>query len=79
MAKTDWKQTNGRVVSVDSIYARGRLQLIVACTHEVEDQLYEGKFYTFNSIHEGVSLTVRYDVSNPRKITLKLGESISIG
>jgi len=48
-------------------------------SHEVEDQLYEGKFYTFNSIHEGVSLTVRYDVSNPRKITLKLGESISIG
>ena len=71
MAKTDWKQTDGRVVSVDSIYTRGRLQRIVAFTYEVEDQLYEGKFYTFDSIHEGDSLTVRYDVSNPKQNDLE--------
>ena len=67
MAKTDWKQTDGRVVRVDSIYPRGRRQLVVAFTYEIEDQLYEGTFYTFDSIHEGDSLIVRYDVSNPKR------------
>ena len=54
MARAGWKQTDGRVVSVDSISTRGRLQLIVAFTYEVEDELYEGKFYTFDSIHEAI-------------------------
>ena len=71
MAKTDWKQTDGRVVSVDSIYTRGRLQLIVAFTYEVEGQLYKGKFYTFDRIHEGGSLIVRYNVSNPKQNDLE--------
>jgi hypothetical protein len=71
MAKTDWKQTHGRVVSVDSIYPRGRLQLIVAFTYEVEAEFYEGKFYTFDSIHEGDSLIVKYDVSNPKRNDLE--------
>jgi hypothetical protein len=71
MAKTDWKQTDAKVVTVDSIYVRGRQQLIVAFTYEVEDQLYVGRFYTFDSIHEGDSLTVRYDVSNPKQNNLE--------
>jgi hypothetical protein len=66
MAKTKWKQVDGRVVSVDSMSARGRRQLTVIFTYEVESQSYEGKFYTFDSMHEGDSLIVPYDVSNPR-------------
>jgi len=71
MGKTDWKQTDGRVVRVDSMYPRGRLQLIVAFSYEVEDQLYEGTFYTFDSIQEGDSLIVRYDVSDPKHNNLE--------
>ena len=71
MAKADWKQTDGRVVSVDSIYTRGRRQLIVAFTYEVGDDLYESKFYTFDSIREGNSVVVKYDVSNPRRNDLE--------
>ena len=71
MTKTDWKQTDGRVVGVNSIYTRGRLQLIVAFTYEVEDQRYGGTFYTFDSIHEGDSVIVRYDVSNPKQNDLE--------
>lgn len=67
MAKTDWKQAQGRVVKVDSMCTRGRRQLTVTCTYRVGDELYEGKFYTFDSIHEGDSLTVRYDLSNPKR------------
>ena len=71
MAKTDWKQTDAKVVTVDSIFVRGQEQLIVAFTYEVEDQLYVSRFYTFDSIHEGDSLTVRYNVSNPKQNDLE--------
>ena len=67
----DWKQTDAKVVTVDSIFVRGRQQLIVAFTYEVEDQLYVSRFYTFDSIHERDSLTVRYNVSNPKQNDLE--------
>ncbi len=67
MSKPDYKQTNGRVVSVDSVSTRGRLQLIVAFAYEVEEELYEDKFYTFDSIHIGDSLIVTYDVLDPKR------------
>jgi hypothetical protein len=71
MAKTEWKQTDGKVVSVESIYPRGRLQLIVAFTYEVDGELYHGKFGTFDPINQGNSLIVRYDVSNPQRNDLE--------
>ena len=71
MAKTEWRQTDGKVVSVESIYPRGRLQLIVAFTYEVDGELYRGKFGTFDSINEGSTLIVRYDVSDPRRNDLE--------
>lgn len=67
MAKTDWKQAEGKVVKVDSMSTRGRLQLTVAFTYRVGDELHEGEFYTFDTIHEGGSLAVRYDPSNPKR------------
>ena len=65
MTKTDWRQAEGRVVKVASMYTRG--QLTVVFTYRVEDELYEGKYYTFDSIHEGDSLIVRYDPLNPKR------------
>ena len=65
MAKTEWNQVEGRVVRVDSISARGRRQLTVVFTYVVGNQSYKGKFYTFDSMQEGDSLLVPYDVSNP--------------
>jgi len=71
MSKTAWRQTDGKVVSIESISRHGRLQLIVAFTYEVEDELYEGKFCTFDPVHEGDSLIVRYNVSNPKQNDLE--------
>jgi Protein of unknown function (DUF3592) len=65
MAKTEWSQADGRVVSVDSMSTRGRRQLTVTFTYFVGNQSYKGKFYTFDSMQEGDSLLVPYDVSNP--------------
>jgi hypothetical protein len=65
---TDWKQADGRVVRVESIYPRGRRQLIVKFSYEVQGRLYEGELYTFESMHEGDLLKVKYDVSNPQLI-----------
>ena len=65
MAKTKWNQADGRVVSVDSMSTRGRRQLTVIFTYVVGNQSYKGKFYTFDSMQEGDSLLVPYDVSNP--------------
>lgn len=65
MAKTKWNQADGRVVSVDSMSTRGRRQLTVTFTYVVGNHSYEGKFYTFDSMQEGDSLLVPYDVSNP--------------
>lgn len=67
MAKTDWKQTEGKVVKVDSMWTRGRRQLTIAFTYRVGDELHESEFYTFDTIHEGDSLAVRYDPSNPKR------------
>jgi hypothetical protein len=64
---THWKHAEGRVVSVDSTCTRGRLQLTVAFTYRVADELYKGKFYTFDSVQEGDSVDVRYDLSNPNR------------
>ena len=65
MAKTEWGEADGRVVSVDSMTTRGRRQLTVTFTYIVGNQSYKGKFYTFDSMQEGDSLLVPYDVSNP--------------
>ncbi len=65
MAKTEWNQTDGRVVRIDSMTTRGRRQLTVTFTYVVGNHSYEGKFYTFDSMQEGDSLVVPYDVSNP--------------
>lgn len=65
MAKTEWKQAVGKVISIKSIYPRGRLQLIVTYSYEVQEQVYTGELYTFKSMHEGDSLNVKYDASNP--------------
>ncbi len=67
MAKTEWKQTDGKVVSVGSMSTRGRLQFIVRFTYEVEGETYEGKFYTFNLTHKDDPPMVKYDVSIPIK------------
>jgi hypothetical protein len=67
MPKTNWEQTAGRVIHIDSIYPRGRLQFIVAFTYEVEGKVYEGTLYTFDSIHEGDSLVVKYDPLDPKR------------
>src|ERR1700722_4993321 len=53
MAKTEWSQADGRVVSVDSMSTRGRRQLTVTFTYFVGNQSYKGKFYTFDSMQEG--------------------------
>ncbi len=66
MAKTEWKQADGRVVRIDTISTRGRRQLIVTFSYEVHGQLYEGELYTFKSMHEGQTLLVEYDPSNPK-------------
>lgn len=66
MAKKGWKQADGRVTSVDSIATRGRRQLTVGFTYEVAGHAYEGKFYTFDSIHQGAPLIVEYEISNPK-------------
>ena len=65
MSKTDWKQTDGKVVKIESIYPRGRRQLIVTFSYEVKGQPYEGELYTFRPMHEGDALSVKYDASNP--------------
>jgi len=67
MPKTNWEQTAGRVIHIDSIYPRGRRQLIVAFTYEVEGKIYEGTLYTFDSMHEGDSLVVKYDPLDPKR------------
>ena len=67
MAKTGWRQVDGKVTSVDSIFTRGRRELIVTFTYNVEGHLYEGKFFTFDPIPEGASLIVEYDVSDPKR------------
>lgn len=66
MAKTDWKQADGKVVRIESIYPRGRRQLVVTFSYEVQGQLYEGEPYTFKSMHEGDLLNVKYDALNPK-------------
>ena len=38
--------------------------------YEVEDETYQGKFYTFDLIHKGDPLIVKYDVSIPSKNNL---------
>ena len=71
MAETDWKQTDGKVVRIESIYPRGRRQLIVTFSYEVDGKLYEGELYTFKSMHEGQSIDVKYDAANPELTEFK--------
>ena len=66
MARTEWKQTNGKVTKIEAIYPRGRLQLIVRFSYEVQGHLFNGVLYTFKSMQEGDSLEVRYDATNPK-------------
>jgi hypothetical protein len=74
MPKTGWKQADGRVTSVDSIATRGRRELIVTFTYNVEGHPYKSKFYTFDSIQEGASLVVEYDVSNRMRNNFESGQ-----
>jgi hypothetical protein len=67
MARTDWKQAEGRVTSIDTIYPRGRKQLIVKFDYVVAGQSFEGKFGTFDSVHEGDPIIVNYNASNPKQ------------
>lgn len=66
MARTDWKQADGKVVKIEYIYPRGRRQVIVTFSYEVQGQFYENELYTFKSMHEGDALSVTYDASNPK-------------
>lgn len=71
MPKTTWEQTDGRVVKVDSIFTRGRRQLIVTFSYEAQGRRYEGELYTFKSMNVGESLIVKYHASNPRTTGFK--------
>ena len=75
MARKGWKQVDGRVTSVHSIATRGRRQLTVSFAYEVAGHAYEGEFYTFDSIHQGAPLTVEYEISNPKRNTLRTGRA----
>jgi hypothetical protein len=55
MPKTNWEQTDGRVVKVESIYPKGRRQFIVTFSYEVQGHRYEGKLGTFKSMNVGIS------------------------
>lgn len=75
MAKTNWKHVEGTVVSVASIYPRGRLQLIVKFSYEVHGENYESELYTFKSMHRGDPLDVKYDPSNPKLTAFEVAYS----
>ena len=71
MPQTIWEQSDGRVIKVESIFTRGRRQLIVTFSYEAQGRCYEGDLYTFKSMDVGESLIVKYDGSNPRRTGFK--------
>ena len=66
MRRKDWKQTDGTVVKVESIFPRGRRQLIVTFSYEVRGHYYEGVLGTFKPMNVGEALVVKYDASDPK-------------
>ncbi len=71
MPKTVWEQTSGRVVKVESIFPRGRRQLIITFSYEVQGQHYEGELYTFKPMDVGEPLIVKYHASDPTMTKFK--------
>ncbi len=74
MAKIDWKDADGTITSVTSIYPRGRRQYTAVFTYEVDGHLYEGTLNTFKACNERDSIPVRYDAANPEVNELTLNQ-----
>ena len=75
MPRTNWEQADGRVVKIESIYPRGRRQLIVTFSYEVHEHCYESELYTFESMTVGQSVVVKYDASNPEMTGFKAAQT----
>ena len=74
MARTDWKDIDGTVASVERVDGRGGPTFTVVFTYEVEGHWCGGTFTTSDEYRKGDSVSVRYDPRDPDRNDLSVKE-----
>jgi len=65
VAKTDWKDADGTVTSVEQSDGRGGPIFVVSFNYKVGEHWYGGFYTTNEEMKEGDYLPVQYDPNNP--------------
>jgi hypothetical protein len=79
MAKTEWSQADGRVVSVDSMSTRGRRQLTITFTYFVGNQSYKGSSIRLIPCRRAIRSSCHMTCQIPVTTDLKPGRQGSTG
>ncbi len=75
MAKTDWKDADGTVATVERADGRGGPIYTVVFTYQVDGHWCGGTFTTGDEYKVGDSVAVRYDPKHPDRNDLSVQES----
>jgi hypothetical protein len=75
VAKTDWKDIDGTVASVERVDGRNGANYTVVFTYEVNGHWCGGTFHTTDEYRVGDSVPVRYDPLDPDRNDLSVKEA----
>jgi len=70
VAKTDWRETDGEVASVERHRNRSSEWYTIVFTYKVDDHWYGGTYTSFDEYRKGDSLPLKYDPADPARNNL---------